>query len=84
MFAVCDRIENGIAVLVFDDESVREFSLRRLCELAGADVREADVLDVLCGGDSVLSARLDAAEKERRLNAARARLARLAAKDKNS
>ncbi|MBQ9162386.1 MAG: DUF3006 family protein [Clostridia bacterium] len=84
MFAVCDRIENGIAVLVFDDERASEIPLCRLCELAGGEVHESDVLDILLDGDSILSARLDAVEKERRLSSARARLARLAAKNKNS
>ena len=78
MFAVCDRIENGIAVLVFDDESIMNVQCELLCRLAGAEIGERDVLDVSRDGDVLRSARLDIDEKKKRLDAAAARLRRLA------
>ena len=78
MFAVCDRIENGIAVLIFDGESIMNIPLLDLQQLAGAEVSERDVLVVSREGDTITSARLDNEEKKRRLDAAAARLRRLA------
>lgn len=78
MFAVCDRIEGDIAVLIFDDESIMNIHLLDLQQLAGAEVSERDVLVVSREGDTITSARLDNEEKKRRLDAAAARLRRLA------
>ena len=77
MFAVCDRIENGIAVLIFDDESVLNIPCDALKRLVGTDVGERDVLSVSRQGNILTGAKLDNAEKKRRLDAAAERLRRL-------
>ena len=78
MFAVCDRIENGIAVLVFDDESVLNIPCDTLKLLVGADVGERDVLWVSRDDNTLTDAKLDKGEKKKRLDAAAERLRRLA------
>ena len=78
MLAVCDRIQNGVAVLIFDDESVISVPCDALNCLAGVTVGERDVLDVSWDGDTLTGARLDIEEKKKRLDSAAARLRRLA------
>lgn len=87
MYAVCDRIENGTAVLVFDDEITLNIPISELNVLVGADVCERDVLLAVRDGNcayGIKSASLDTDERDRRLADARARLLRLASKSKKN
>lgn len=85
MYAACDRIESGIAVLVFDDGTVCDIPADKLELMTGRAIRERDILHVTINSSleyGIESAAFDDAERDRRLNTARERLHRLAQKQK--
>lgn len=86
MYASCDRIENGIAVLAFDDGTVCNIPVERLTALVGVDISERDILKITADTSAeygIKTAIFDPDERDRRLAAARERLRRLASKSKN-
>ncbi len=77
MWLSVDRIEGALVVLVADDETVHHVTTTEYQALVGQPPQETHVLWGEIKNGRILAARYDAAETERRIQAARKRLQRL-------
>ena len=77
MWLCIDRIEGNTVVLLDDGEQVYHLNAAAYETLVGRAPAESDVLTATVENGTVLTARYDGAETERRKTAARARLHRL-------
>ena len=77
MWLSVDRIENGIVVMISEGERVYHWDVPTYEALTGKAPEETHVLWCEVQNNTIISARFDPHETQRRANAARERLQRL-------